>query len=101
MFQSGYDRTWLANANGVVMTTLSVLLLPERDGSGFTVEVPALPGVVTFGATGEEALAMAQEAIELYLETAQDHGWTVESEQRSPEILQLQVESPRPLKTAS
>lgn len=81
--------------------TYSILLLPEENSSGFTVEVPALPGLVTFGATREEALAMAREAIELYLETARDHGWAVEAERQPPEITRLQVESPAPLKTAS
>ncbi|MFM9937892.1 MAG: type II toxin-antitoxin system HicB family antitoxin [Hyphomicrobiaceae bacterium] len=44
-----------------------VLLRPEPEG-GFTVRVPALPEIVTFGADEAEALAMAQEAIELVVE---------------------------------
>jgi antitoxin HicB len=40
---------------------------------GYTVTVPALPGCVTYGATLEEARAMAREAIELYLEDLAAH----------------------------
>jgi predicted RNase H-like HicB family nuclease len=45
----------------------SVLLDPDEEGV-YTVTVPALPGIVTQGETVEEALAMAREAIRLYLE---------------------------------
>ena len=44
-----------------------VLLRPEPEG-GFTVRVPAFPEIVTFGEDETEALAMAQEAIELVIE---------------------------------
>ena len=47
--------------------TFAVTLRPEPEG-GFTVRVPALPEIVTFGADEAEALAMAKEAIELSLE---------------------------------
>ncbi|HEY5817790.1 MAG TPA: type II toxin-antitoxin system HicB family antitoxin [Mesorhizobium sp.] len=45
----------------------TVELIPEADG-GFTVRVPALSEVVTYGATKAEAMANAAEAIELVLE---------------------------------
>lgn len=44
-----------------------VLLRPEPEG-GFTVRVPAFPEIVTCGEDETEALAMAQEAIELVIE---------------------------------
>ena len=47
--------------------TFAVTLRPEPEG-GFTVRVPALPEIVTYGADEAEALAMAKEAIELSLE---------------------------------
>ena len=53
-----------------------VILTPQAEG-GFTVSVPDLPDVVTEGETREEALAMAKDAIEGYLEAMRDHGWTV------------------------
>lgn len=45
-----------------------ILLRAEPEG-GYTVTVPTLPGCITFGDTITEAIAMAREAIELYLES--------------------------------
>jgi len=53
--------------------TYRILMAREPEG-GFTVNVPALPGCVTFGENIEHAMAMAKEAIELYVETEQAHG---------------------------
>jgi antitoxin HicB len=53
--------------------TYKVLLKPEPEG-GFTVNVPALPGCITYGETLEEAKINAQEAIELYIESLKEHG---------------------------
>ncbi|WP_214071341.1 type II toxin-antitoxin system HicB family antitoxin [Mucilaginibacter sp. dw_454] len=53
--------------------TYKVLLKPEPEG-GFTVNVPALPGCITYGETLEEAKVNAQEAIELYIESLKEHG---------------------------
>ena len=47
--------------------TFSVVLEPE-DGGGFTVRVPSIPEIVTFGESEQEALAMAEDAIRLVLE---------------------------------
>jgi len=50
-------------------------VLIQRDEEGtFVAEVPALPGCVTQGATRQEALRNAQEAIRVYLESLQAHG---------------------------
>jgi len=51
----------------------TINLRPEPEG-GYTVLVPALPEVVTFGETEEEALRMAHEAIEVALEVRRDEG---------------------------
>lgn len=53
-----------------------VVLVPEAEG-GFSVFVPELPSVATQGETVEEAVAMAKDAIEGYLETMRDEGWEV------------------------
>jgi antitoxin HicB len=47
----------------------SVVLEPEAEG-GFTVRVPSLPEIVTYGKDEAEALAMAEDAIRLVLEDA-------------------------------
>jgi len=53
-----------------------VVLSPEPEG-GFSVFVPDLPSVATHGDTRDEALAMAKEAIEGYLEVMEEEGWEV------------------------
>jgi len=57
------------------MNTLRYTLLfqPEPEG-GFTVIVPALPGCVTYGSTYDEAMAMADDAIRVYLESLAEDG---------------------------
>lgn len=45
-----------------------VILIPDEDGLGFTVEVPSLPGCISQGDTLEQALANIKEAIALHIE---------------------------------
>ncbi len=59
--------------------TYKVLLRPEPEG-GYTVNVPALPGCITYGETLEEAKHNAQEAIELYVESLKEHGEDIPSD---------------------
>ena len=40
----------------------------KQDGKGFTVKVSSLPGYTTYGKDVEEAIKMAKETIELYIE---------------------------------
>ena len=47
--------------------TFAVVLEPEAEG-GFTVRVPSLPEIVSYGKDEREALAMAEDAIRLVLE---------------------------------
>lgn len=60
--------------------TFTVTLRPEPEG-GFTVRVPALPEIVTYGEDEQEALAMAKEAIELSLEHRLAQGEDLPSDQ--------------------
>lgn len=57
-----------------------VLLRKEPD-RGYTVIVPSLPGCVTYGDTVEEAMEMAKEAIELYIESLKEHGEEIPTEE--------------------
>jgi antitoxin HicB len=50
-----------------------VVLEPEEEG-GFTVRVPSLPEIVTYGKDETEALAMAEDAIRLVLEDSLARG---------------------------
>lgn len=49
-----------------------IMLRKEPEG-GYTVLVPSLPGCVTYGENIDEAISMAKEAIELYLESLIGH----------------------------
>ena len=55
------------------MYTYKILLHKETEG-GYTVSVPALPGCISYGEDVDEAIAMAKEAIELYIEELQERG---------------------------
>ncbi len=52
--------------------TYTVILRKEPEGS-YTAIVPALPGCLTCGDTVPDALLMAREAIECYLESLLQH----------------------------
>ncbi|HEY8666153.1 MAG TPA: type II toxin-antitoxin system HicB family antitoxin [Tepidisphaeraceae bacterium] len=49
--------------------TFTVLLEADDEDGGFAVHVPALPGCHTEGDTREQAIAMAQDAITVYVES--------------------------------
>ena len=57
-----------------------ILLRKEPEG-GYTVTVPTLPGCVTFGETVDEAIAMAREAVEVYIESLQETGEEIPTEE--------------------
>ena len=59
-----------------------ILLRKESEG-GYTVIVPSLPGCVTYGDTIEEAIKMAKEAIELYIESLKEHGEAIPTEEET------------------
>ncbi|QQR79884.1 MAG: type II toxin-antitoxin system HicB family antitoxin [Deltaproteobacteria bacterium] len=49
-------------------------LIPEEDGKGYYVIVPALPGCFSQGATVEEALKNVKEAISLHVKSLKRDG---------------------------
>lgn len=64
------------------MKTLSYrVLLREEPEGGYTATVPTLPGCITYGETIPEAVSMAKEAIELYVESLIAHGEAVPTEE--------------------
>jgi antitoxin HicB len=67
----------------------AVVLEPEQDG-GFTVRVPSLPEIVTYGEDEREALAMAEDAIRLVIEDCIARGESVPTPQM-PRILEISV----------
>ena len=74
------------------MLKYTVILVPEEEG-GYSVEVPALPGCYTQGETREEAISMAREAIELYLESCKVHNEPIPQE-IGVESLIIEVKEP-------
>jgi predicted RNase H-like HicB family nuclease len=59
-----------------------ILLRKEPEG-GYTVIVPSLPGCVTYGETIDDAIKMAKEAIELYIESLVEHGEAIPTEEET------------------
>ena len=69
--------------------TFAVVLQSEPEG-GYTVRVPALPEIVTFGEDEREALAMAEDAIRLVLDDAAARGEVLPSGE-APAIREVTV----------
>ena len=69
----------------------TILLHPDEEQGGYTVTVPALPGCITEGDTIEEAIAMAKEAIQLYIESLIDDGEPVPEEHEHTQAIVINV----------
>jgi len=69
----------------------TVVLEPDDEGSGYTALVPALPGCVTEGATKEEALTNAREAILGFIEGLREAGEPVPEEKEPVELATVTV----------
>jgi len=67
----------------------TVVLEPEEEG-GFTVRVPSLPEIVTYGKDEQEALAMAEDAIRLVIEDCVARGEPIPTPQM-PRIREITV----------
>ena len=73
------------------MLTYKILLHKEVDG-GFTATVPVLPGCITYGEDVDDAIKMAKEAIELYIEELQERGEVIPDDSNTLEYsLNLEV----------
>jgi len=69
----------------------TILLDPDEEAGGYTVTVPALPGIATQGDTFEEAIEMARDAIALYLEDLIADGEPIPTERLSPQLARVSV----------
>jgi len=56
------------------MTKYEIILYWSNEDQVFVAEVPELPGCMAHGGTQEEALAHANEAIQLWIDTAREFG---------------------------
>jgi antitoxin HicB len=72
---SGHPQSYSrASFNAVsIEREYEIILQPEPEG-GFSVFVPELPSVAAQGETIEEAIEMAKEAIQAYLEVMHEDG---------------------------
>jgi antitoxin HicB len=74
-----------------------VLFQPEPEG-GYTVTCPTLPGLVSYGATLDEARAMAADAIQGFLECLREDGEPIpESDTPAALVLTERVEVELPM----
>ncbi len=62
------------------------LVIIRRTGTGYSVDVPDLPGCVATGTTVEHARQMISEAIEMHLELMQQSGEAIPSPSLSYEF---------------
>lgn len=69
----------------------TIILHPDPDEGGYTVTVPALPGCVTQGETLEAAIAMAKDAIRLYVESLIADGEVVPEEREHPQAIIVNI----------
>lgn len=76
------------------MARYTIILTAEPDGSAYNVIVPDLPGCFTWGATIEEALAHAREAIELHLEGYAERSEPIPVEGPPPHVTSIEVSLP-------
>lgn len=72
------------------MRRYTIVLVREDDV--YTVTVPALPGCNTFGATRDEALEHAREAVSLYLQELAAQGEAIPDDV-TPEVTAVEVEA--------
>ena len=54
-----------------------IIIFWSDEDSAFLADVPELPGCMGHGASHEEALQNAQEALQLWIETAEEDGRSV------------------------
>jgi antitoxin HicB len=70
----------------------TVILVPDAEAGGYVVEVPALPGCVTQGDTVEEALAMARNAISMWIRDMAADGEAIPVEREASRLATVEVE---------
>ncbi|MGH2581303.1 MAG: type II toxin-antitoxin system HicB family antitoxin [Anaerolineales bacterium] len=76
----------MSSSNKTKVLEYNAIFAPEEEG-GYSVCVPDLPGCHSQGETFEEAKANIQEAIELYLEDADEELYHVAPERARKEFM--------------
>ena len=65
----------------IIALKYRVIIKKDPEEGVYIASVPTLPGCNTFGKSVEEAVEMAKEAIEVYIETLQDLGKEIPTEE--------------------
>ncbi|KKP87880.1 MAG: hypothetical protein UR93_C0029G0006 [Berkelbacteria bacterium GW2011_GWA2_35_9] len=68
------------------------VVIEPQEPSGYFVTVPSLPGCSSEGETIEEALTMIKDAIDGYLDVAQEEGISIFTEQNNPIISSVELD---------
>lgn len=69
----------------------TIILHPDEEQGGYTVTVPSLPGCITEGDSIEQAIAMAKDAIQLYIESLIADGEPIPEEHEHPQAIVINV----------
>lgn len=77
------------------------LLLEPDEGGTFAVSVPSLPGIATFGATFEQAVARGKEAIQAHVAGLRISGDDVPVEDAAPLLVTVEVDEVDPAEAAA
>lgn len=76
----------MSKAKNIKILEYNAIFVPEDEG-GYSVSVPNIPGCLSQGDTFEEARANIKEAIELYLEDANEDLYHTTPEESRKEIV--------------
>ncbi len=71
--------------------TYTIVLHPDPESGGYGVEVPALPGCFTQGATRQEAIERAKEAIAAHIGGLRADGEPIPQEREHPDLATVEV----------
>jgi predicted RNase H-like HicB family nuclease len=73
------------------MHRYTIVITPDSEDGRYVVSVPALPGCFTFGATMDEAIANAKDAIEVHVSGLIKDGDPVPLEPEAAQIMTVEV----------
>ena len=68
---------------------MKYMVVVEKSPSGYGAYVPDLPGCVAAGKTREEVLRLIKEAIELHIESLEEHGEAVPQPSSISEFIEV------------
>ena len=73
------------------MRRYTIVMTPDLDEGGYSVHVPALPGLHTQGDSYDAALANARAAIAFHLECLEAEGEPIPEEAVAPQLAMVEV----------